>query len=170
MNHCHCDIAQHICCIQAREHQHIQWNGQNLLLFLCNGSNQTRHSHSQSRCRGSYLVFLEIIPYTIFLNIFYSYIIFIECMSIGCQGIIKENLSSFSEFPFLNLHRLSRERINGAFLLNDETLEFVGLQATLAPPKEEKITVWLVVFGVVMGVTVCGGIYLITTGILNRKK
>uniref|UniRef100_A0A672T819 Angiotensin-converting enzyme n=1 Tax=Sinocyclocheilus grahami TaxID=75366 RepID=A0A672T819_SINGR len=65
---------------------------------------------------------------------------------------------------------LSRERINGAFLLNDETLEFVGLQATLAPPKEEKITVWLVVFGVVMGVTVFGGIYLITTGILNRKK
>ncbi|MCX7564695.1 hypothetical protein OS176_14380, partial [Xanthomonadaceae bacterium XH05] len=34
----------------------------------------------------------------------------------------------------------------------------------------EKITVWLVVFGVVMGVTVLGGIYLITTGILNRKK
>ncbi|XDV51495.1 hypothetical protein PO909_020360 [Leuciscus waleckii] len=65
---------------------------------------------------------------------------------------------------------LSRERLNGAFLLNDETLEFVGLQTTLAPPKEEKITVWLVVFGVVMGVTVCGGIYLITTGILNRKK
>ncbi|KAF4107393.1 angiotensin-converting enzyme 2 [Onychostoma macrolepis] len=65
---------------------------------------------------------------------------------------------------------LSRERINGAFLLNDETLEFVGLQATLATPKEEKITVWLVVFGVVMGVTMFGGIYLITTGILNRKK
>lgn len=74
------------------------------------------------------------------------------------------------EFPLLTLHRLSRERINGAFLLNDETLEFVGLQATLAPPKEEKITVWLVVFGVVIGVTVLGGIYLITTGILNRKK
>ncbi len=85
------------------------------------------------------------------------------------HDIIKENLSS-SEFPFLPLHRLSRERINGAFLLNDETLEFVGLQATLAPPKEEKITVWLVVFGVVMGVTLFGGIYLITTGILNRKK
>uniref|UniRef100_A0A8C1B627 Angiotensin-converting enzyme n=1 Tax=Cyprinus carpio carpio TaxID=630221 RepID=A0A8C1B627_CYPCA len=65
---------------------------------------------------------------------------------------------------------LSRERINGAFLLNDETLEFVGLQATLAPPKEEKFSVWLVVFGVVMGVTLFGGIYLISTGILNRKK
>ncbi|RXN26547.1 angiotensin-converting enzyme 2 [Labeo rohita] len=65
---------------------------------------------------------------------------------------------------------LSRDRINGAFLLSDETMEFVGLRATLPPPKEEKITVWLVVFGVVMGVTVFGGIYLITTGILNRKK
>ncbi|XP_056324387.1 angiotensin-converting enzyme 2 isoform X1 [Danio aesculapii] len=63
-----------------------------------------------------------------------------------------------------------RDRINGAFLLSDETLEFVGLMATLAPPKEEKITIWLVVFGVVMGVTVLAGIYLVTTGILNRKK
>uniref|UniRef100_A0A671P0S0 Angiotensin-converting enzyme n=1 Tax=Sinocyclocheilus anshuiensis TaxID=1608454 RepID=A0A671P0S0_9TELE len=98
-----------------------------------------------------------------------------HCMNIGCHDIIKRNLSSCSsdliiKFPLLSLHRLSRERINGAFLLNDETLEFVGLQATLAPPKEEKFTVWLVVFGVVMGVTVFGGIYLITTGILNRKK
>ncbi len=91
-------------------------------------------------------------------------------MNIGCHDIIKENLSSSREFPVLTLHRLSRDRINGAFLLSDQTLEFVGLQATLAPPKEEKITVWLVVFGVVIGVTVFGGIYLVTTGILNRKK
>ncbi|XP_051528777.1 angiotensin-converting enzyme 2-like isoform X2 [Myxocyprinus asiaticus] len=65
---------------------------------------------------------------------------------------------------------LSRERINSAFLLNDETLEFVGLQSTLAPPKEEKVTVWLVVFGVVIGLTVCVGIYLVVTGVFNRKK
>ncbi|XP_051531994.1 angiotensin-converting enzyme 2-like [Myxocyprinus asiaticus] len=65
---------------------------------------------------------------------------------------------------------LSRERINSAFFLNDETLEFVGLLATLAPPKEEKVTVWLVVFGIVMGLTVCVGIYLIVTGVFNRKK
>ncbi|TRY62286.1 hypothetical protein DNTS_025838 [Danionella cerebrum] len=65
---------------------------------------------------------------------------------------------------------LSRERINSAFLLDDDTLEFVGLVATLAPPKEEKITIWLVVFGVVMGITVCAGIFLVTTGIISRKK
>ncbi|KAI7795118.1 angiotensin-converting enzyme 2 [Triplophysa rosa] len=66
--------------------------------------------------------------------------------------------------------RLSRGRINSAFLLSDETMEFVGLMATLAPPKEEKITIWLVVFGVVMGLTVCVGVYLVVTGAINRKK
>lgn len=49
-------------------------------------------------------------------------------------------------------------------------MEFVGLLATLAPPKEEKITIWLVVFGVVMGLTVCVGVYLVVTGVINRKK
>lgn len=68
------------------------------------------------------------------------------------------------------LSRLSRDRINSAFKLSDDTLEFEGLVATLAPPVEQPFTVWLVVFGVVMGLTVLGGVYLIVMGIVNRRR
>ncbi|CAB1327497.1 unnamed protein product [Coregonus sp. 'balchen'] len=66
--------------------------------------------------------------------------------------------------------RLSRGRINDAFKLDDNTLEFEGLLATLAPPVEQPVTVWLVVFGVVMGLVVCMGCYLIISGFRDRKK
>uniref|UniRef100_A0A674DM83 Angiotensin-converting enzyme n=1 Tax=Salmo trutta TaxID=8032 RepID=A0A674DM83_SALTR len=65
---------------------------------------------------------------------------------------------------------LSRGRINDAFKLDDKTLEFEGLLATLAPPVEQPVTVWLVVFGVVMGLVVCMGCYLIISGFRDRKK
>ncbi|KAM6977897.1 angiotensin-converting enzyme 2 [Aplochiton taeniatus] len=66
--------------------------------------------------------------------------------------------------------RLSRGRINDAFRLDDNTLEFEGLLATLAPPVEQPVTVWLVVFGVVMGLVVLMGAYLIVSGFRERKK
>ncbi|XP_034077122.1 angiotensin-converting enzyme 2 isoform X1 [Gymnodraco acuticeps] len=66
--------------------------------------------------------------------------------------------------------QLSRGRINDAFQLDDKTLEFVGILATLAPPVEQPVTVWLVVFGVVMGVVVLAGVYLVVSGIMERKK
>ncbi|KAG2456512.1 ACE2 enzyme, partial [Polypterus senegalus] len=66
--------------------------------------------------------------------------------------------------------RLSRHRFNSAFLLDDKTLEFVGYPPTLAPPVTQPFTIWLVVFGVVMGVTVLTSFYLIISGYLNRKK
>uniref|UniRef100_A0A8B9H8F6 Angiotensin-converting enzyme n=1 Tax=Astyanax mexicanus TaxID=7994 RepID=A0A8B9H8F6_ASTMX len=66
--------------------------------------------------------------------------------------------------------RLSRERINGVFHLNDDTLEFEGLVATLAPPPEQPVTIWLVVFGVVMAVVVCAGVYLVVMGVITRKS
>lgn len=66
--------------------------------------------------------------------------------------------------------RLSRGRLNDIFRLNDETLEFVGILPTLAPPYEQPVEVWLVVFGVVMGIVVLAGIYLIFSGIRDRRK
>ncbi|XP_047219843.1 angiotensin-converting enzyme 2 [Girardinichthys multiradiatus] len=66
--------------------------------------------------------------------------------------------------------KLSRGRINEAFQLNDLTLEFVGIQPTLAPPVNQTVEVWLVVFGVVMGIVVLLGVYLFISGIKERKK
>lgn len=67
-------------------------------------------------------------------------------------------------------HRLSRGRINDAFQLDDHTLEFDGIPATLSPPVEQPVEVWLIVFGVVMGVVVLMGLFLIISGIRDRRK
>ncbi|XP_053436341.1 angiotensin-converting enzyme 2 [Nycticebus coucang] len=66
--------------------------------------------------------------------------------------------------------RMSRSRINDAFRLDDNTLEFLGIQPTLTPPYQPPVTVWLIVFGVVIGLVVVGIIILIVTGIRDRRK
>ncbi|NXX91219.1 ACE2 enzyme, partial [Centropus bengalensis] len=66
--------------------------------------------------------------------------------------------------------RMSRGRINEAFRLDDNTLEFVGVLPTLAAPYEPPVTIWLIVFGVVIGLVVIGFIALMITGQRNRKK
>uniref|UniRef100_A0A3Q3XKX3 Angiotensin-converting enzyme n=1 Tax=Mola mola TaxID=94237 RepID=A0A3Q3XKX3_MOLML len=66
--------------------------------------------------------------------------------------------------------RLSRGRINDAFQLDDATLEFEGILPTLEPPVQQPVEVWLVVFGVVMGIVGVAGIYLIISGVRERKK
>ncbi|KAM4592837.1 angiotensin-converting enzyme 2 [Odontesthes bonariensis] len=66
--------------------------------------------------------------------------------------------------------RLSRGRLNDAFQLDDSTLEFVGVPPTLAPPVEQPVEVWLVVFGVIMGIVVLLGVYLIFSGVRERRK
>lgn len=71
-------------------------------------------------------------------------------------------------FAFGN--RLSRDRINDVFQLDDNSLEFLGIQPTLGPPYEPPVTIWLIIFGVVMGVVVIGIVVLIFTGIRDRRK
>ncbi|KAE8297480.1 Angiotensin-converting enzyme 2 [Larimichthys crocea] len=66
--------------------------------------------------------------------------------------------------------RLCRGRINNAFQLDDRTLEFEGIIPTLATPTQQPVEVWLVVFGVVMGVVVLAGVYLVITGVRDRRK
>ncbi|XP_045742014.1 angiotensin-converting enzyme 2 [Mirounga angustirostris] len=66
--------------------------------------------------------------------------------------------------------RMSRGRINDAFRLDDKSLEFLGIQPTLGPPYQPPVTIWLIVFGVVMGVVVVGIVLLIFSGIRNRRK
>ncbi|XP_062983751.1 angiotensin-converting enzyme 2 [Elgaria multicarinata webbii] len=66
--------------------------------------------------------------------------------------------------------RMSRGRINEAFKLDDQTLEFVGILPTLAPPYESPVTVWLIAFGIVLGLIVVGSIALIIMGVRDRKK
>ncbi|XP_009887332.1 PREDICTED: angiotensin-converting enzyme 2 isoform X2 [Charadrius vociferus] len=66
--------------------------------------------------------------------------------------------------------RMSRGRINEAFRLDDNTLEFLGIPPTLATPYEPPVTVWLIIFGVVISLVVIGIIVLIITGQRDRKK
>uniref|UniRef100_A0A669Q5M4 Angiotensin-converting enzyme n=2 Tax=Phasianus colchicus TaxID=9054 RepID=A0A669Q5M4_PHACC len=66
--------------------------------------------------------------------------------------------------------RMSRGRISEAFRLDDNTLEFEGIVPTLATPYEPPVTIWLIVFGVVMSLIVIGVIVLIITGQRDRRK
>ncbi|XP_067848527.1 collectrin [Heptranchias perlo] len=66
--------------------------------------------------------------------------------------------------------RMVRARFNNAFSLDDSTLEFVGIKPTLAPVKEQSFKVWLVVFGVVIGLVVVGLIAIIVTGQREKMK
>ncbi|XP_055987157.1 angiotensin-converting enzyme 2 [Sorex fumeus] len=66
--------------------------------------------------------------------------------------------------------RMSRDRINKAFQLDDNTLEFLGIETTLAPPYKPPVLIWLIMFGIVMAIVVIGIIVLIITGIKERKK
>ncbi|NXV46617.1 ACE2 enzyme, partial [Uria aalge] len=65
---------------------------------------------------------------------------------------------------------MSRGRINEAFRLDDNTLEFVDILPTLAAPYEPPVTIWLIIFGVVISLVVIGVIVLVITGQRDRKK
>ncbi|XP_054830357.1 collectrin [Eublepharis macularius] len=66
--------------------------------------------------------------------------------------------------------RMNRNRINSAFLLNDDTLQFLEIPPTLAPPAEHTVPVWLIVFGIVLCIIMAGIVFLIISGIQKHKR
>ncbi|CAH2219630.1 angiotensin-converting enzyme 2 [Pelobates cultripes] len=66
--------------------------------------------------------------------------------------------------------RMSKGRINSIFLLDDESLEFVGIPPTLTAPSQQSFEVWLVVFGVMAGLIVIALITLIILGQRDKKR
>ncbi|XP_075395529.1 collectrin [Tenrec ecaudatus] len=66
--------------------------------------------------------------------------------------------------------RMNRNRINNAFLLNDQTLEFLKIPATLAPPTDSAVPVWIIIFGVVFCIVIVAITLLILSGIRQRRR
>ncbi|XP_075770393.1 collectrin isoform X2 [Pelodiscus sinensis] len=66
--------------------------------------------------------------------------------------------------------RMNRNRINSAFLLTDNTLQFLKISSTLSPPIEPTVPVWLIVFSVVLCLVGAGILFLVVSGIRQRRK
>ncbi|KAM3933298.1 angiotensin-converting enzyme 2 [Leptodactylus fuscus] len=66
--------------------------------------------------------------------------------------------------------RMSRGRINSAFHLNDDSLEFLGIAPTFAAPSGQSVEGWLIVFGVVVGILLIALVTLLVLGQRDKKK
>ncbi|XP_044139658.1 collectrin [Bufo gargarizans] len=69
-----------------------------------------------------------------------------------------------------NAIRLERNRINSAFLLNDNTLEFLAIPPTFAPVSERSSKSWMIVFGVIVGILGVASIFLVISSIKSKKR
>ncbi|XP_006835752.1 PREDICTED: collectrin [Chrysochloris asiatica] len=66
--------------------------------------------------------------------------------------------------------RMNRDRINNAFFLNDQTLEFLKIPSTLAPPSDPATPIWIIVFGVIFCIVIVAITLLILSGIRQRRR
>ncbi|CAK6450645.1 unnamed protein product [Pipistrellus nathusii] len=66
--------------------------------------------------------------------------------------------------------RMNRNRINNAFSLNDQTLEFLKIPSTLAPPTDPSVPVWIIIFGVVFCIVIVAITLLVLSGIWQRRR
>uniref|UniRef100_A0A5F5PUR2 Collectrin, amino acid transport regulator n=1 Tax=Equus caballus TaxID=9796 RepID=A0A5F5PUR2_HORSE len=66
--------------------------------------------------------------------------------------------------------RMNRNRINNAFFLNDQTLEFLKIPSTLIPPTDPPVPIWIIIFGVIFCIVIVAIILLILSGIRQRRR
>lgn len=74
-------------------------------------------------------------------------------------------------FIFSSLYfRMNRNRINNAFFLNDQTLEFLRIPSTLAPPTDPSVPIWIIIFGVIFCIVLVATMLLILSGIRQHRR
>uniref|UniRef100_A0A8C6V2R3 Angiotensin-converting enzyme n=1 Tax=Neogobius melanostomus TaxID=47308 RepID=A0A8C6V2R3_9GOBI len=153
-------IKVRISLIAAMGDNAYPWNDNELFLFKANIAYAVRQYYLLKKNMNITLTSNDVQTYD-------------ETPRISFYIVVKNPAAANQFFPREDVEaaiRLYRGRINDAFQLSDSTLEFVGVPPTLAPPTEQPVEVWLVVFGVVMGIVVLAGVYLVISGIRERKN
>uniref|UniRef100_A0A8C6EPB0 Collectrin-like domain-containing protein n=1 Tax=Marmota marmota marmota TaxID=9994 RepID=A0A8C6EPB0_MARMA len=73
--------------------------------------------------------------------------------------------------PVLELPaRMNRNRINNVFFLNDQTLEFLKIPSTIAPPMDPPVPIWIIIFGVIFCIVIVAITLLVLSGIRQRRR
>ncbi|XP_005316053.2 collectrin isoform X2 [Ictidomys tridecemlineatus] len=66
--------------------------------------------------------------------------------------------------------RMNRNRINNVFFLNDQTLEFLEIPSTIAPPMDPPVPIWIIIFGVIFCIVIVAITLLVLSGIRQRRR